>query len=133
MSYATPADLDARALPPDVANTATTTDKQAALDSAYDVINGYLSQSGYVTPIATPGDDAIEVEVAIAAWRLAVAKNLAPEQGERSNLYLRNRDAMKWLEAVNAGRIKPSGAVVDTSGATDSSTIWFGGSSKRGW
>lgn len=132
MSYATPADLDARALPPDVRSGASSAEKQAALDGANGVVNGYLAQAGYAVPVATPGDDVIEAEVAVAAWRLAMTLGLAPEQGERSNLYLRNRDAMKWLEAVAGGRVQPSGAEQATgTGATGSPIARSEG--KRGW
>jgi phage gp36-like protein len=133
MSYATTDDLDARALPPDVRSTATATDKQLALDSASAVVDSYLKQAGYTTPIAAPGDDVIEVEVSIAAWRVAVSVNLAPEQGDRSNLYLRNRDAMKWLSEVAAGRVRPFGAVVDTTEGADDYAPIVGGRKRRGW
>lgn len=110
MSYATTAQLDSLALPVDVQNAVTVPQKQAALDAAQGVIHSYLEQGGYVVPLAAPGDDIIEAEVAIASWRLAVAANLAPEGGERSNLYLRNRDATKWLEAIATGKARPTGA-----------------------
>ena len=110
MSYATTAQLASLALPVDVQNATTETQQQAALDAAQGVIHSYLEQGGYVTPLVSPGDDIIEVEVSLSTWRLAVAANLAPEGGERSNLYLRNRDAMKWLENVATGKARPAGA-----------------------
>lgn len=110
MSYATPDQLDSLALPPDVSNAATAAEKQAALDAAAGMIDSYLVQAGFTTPLASAGQDVIEVEVSIAAWRLASSKGLAPENGERSNLYLRNRDALKWLAGVAEGKTVPTGA-----------------------
>lgn len=133
MSYATTDDLDNRALPPDIRSTGTPIEKQSALDSANGIINGYLRQAGFITPIDTPGDDVIEAEVAIAAWRLAMTLGLAPEGGEKSNLYLRNRDAIKWLQAIAGGRVSPIGAIQDAQDEFEGGGIYILGDNRRGW
>jgi len=117
VSYATPAQLDSLALPVDVQNATTEAQKQDALDAAQGVIHSYLSQGGYTVPLPAPGDDLLEAEVAIAAWRLAVTANLAPEGGAQSNLYLRNKDASRWLEAIAMGKARPTGAQESQTGS----------------
>ena len=125
--YATTAELDALALPPDVAGKADVTEKEAALEAASALADSYLRQAGYVVPITTPGDDLKNAVCEIAAYNLAVSKNLAPEGGEVSNLYLRKREAIRWLERVAAGKARLEGQ--DASGGE----AYIVTDPKRGW
>ena len=125
--YATAAELDALALPPDVTGQATTEEKEAALEAASALADSYLRQAGYTVPIATPGDDLKNAVCEIAAYNLAVSKGLSPEGGEVSNLYLRKREAIRWLERVAAGKAALEGQ--DAAGGE----AYIVTDSKRGW
>ncbi len=115
MAYATPAELDALALPPDVASRVADADKTSALEAASALADSYLAAAGYTTPLSTWGDDLKAAVCAIAAFDLAVSAGLAPEDGEGSNLYLKKRDAIRWLERVARGEAKPAGVSGDSS------------------
>lgn len=130
-AYATPAELDALALPPDVASAATDAEKEAALEAASRLTDSYLAAAGYAVPLTTWGDDLKNAVCAIAAYDLAVSKGLAPEDGEGSNLYLRKRDAVRWLERVAAGTAKPSGVGQETGGSA--AVVYAITDEKRGW
>lgn len=115
MAYASTAELDALALPPDVAANVADADKTSALEAASALADSYLVAAGYAVPLASWGDDLKAAVCAIAAFDLAVSAGLAPEDGEGSNLYLKKRDALRWLERVARGQAKLSGASSTTS------------------
>lgn len=110
MAYATPAELDALALPPDVASRVADADKTSALEAASALADSYLAAAGYAVPLPSWGDDLKAAVCAIAAFDLAVSAGLAPEDGEGSNLYLKKRDAIRWLERVARGQARISSA-----------------------
>jgi phage gp36-like protein len=135
-AYATALELQQIGMPPDVDFQSDGTRETAALDVASRTADGYLSVR-YTLPLTAWGKDLTRVVAMLAAWDLAVATGMAAENGERSNLYLRQRDAIKWLEGVAAGKIEPSG-VVDSSGGSGSQGTIFGTpeivtGEKRGW
>jgi len=115
VAYATPVELDALALPPDVASRVADADKASALEAASALADSYLAAAGYAVPLPSWGDDLKAAVCAIAAFDLAVSAGLAPEDGEGSNLYLKKRDAVRWLERVARGEAKLSGASSTTS------------------
>ncbi len=131
MAYATPAELDQLALPPDVARDVTDADKTAALEAASRLADSYLAAAGYAVPLTSWGDDLKGVVCAIAAFDLAVSVGLAPEGGETSNLYLKRRDALRWLERLARGEVRPVG--VDPAPDAGAGEAFVVTDPKRGW
>lgn len=135
-AYATALELQQIGMPPDVDFQADGARETAALELASRLADGYLSVR-YTLPLTAFGKDLARVVAVLAAWDLAVATGIAPENGERSNLYLRQRDAIKWLEGVAAGRIEPAGVTDSSTNPGTQGTI-FGTpeivtGTKRGW
>jgi len=104
-------ELDDLALPPDTREGATPDQKTAAISAASAIADGHLVAGGVTLPLTSWGDDLREAVAAIAAFNLATTLGLAPESGERSNLYLRRKAALDWLTRVGEGKVKPVGLV----------------------
>lgn len=128
--YATETQLNLRALPFDVLQTATAGQKLDALEGASGVIDSYVAAGGYTTPLATFDHDIIEACVAIAAWRIAIVVGLVQELGEGSSLYIRQRNAIEWLESIASGKLALLGHT--DVGATGAKPVVHS-RPKRGW
>ena len=99
---------------------------------ASDLADGYLARQ-LTLPLSEWGDDLRRHVCAIAAYDLMTQRGYNPEGGD-SNLRLRYEDAVRWLERVASGTVRP--AVTDST--PTSSTAMPSGpvvrtSSKRGW
>lgn len=105
--------------------------KEAALDAACDVANGYLGNA-FVLPITAHGADLTRHVVAIAVWDLMTGVRGMNPDGSDETIRMRYDDAIRWLERVADGRLRPAGLV-------DSTPDVFEGASfvvttpKRGW
>lgn len=116
MAYATTPQLISLSLTPDLVANTTPEDMAVAIQAASDEADGYLNQR-YTLPLTAFGLDLTRNVCHIAAWELAVTKNLAPEGGETSNLYLRCKNARAWLRMVSKGDISPVGVIDSSSGS----------------
>ena len=128
--YATVEQLNLRALPFDVLQQASVAQKEDALMGASGMMDSYLAAGGYVTPLASFDNDIIEACVSLAAWRIAIVVGLVQELGEGSSLYIRQRNAMAWLEAIASGKLALIG--YESAGASGARPV-VRSRPKRGW
>jgi phage gp36-like protein len=90
--------------------------KQEALQTASEVINGYLGR--YTRPLLAIGLDLTRACAIIAAYDLLSSKGLNPDQSASDeNVRLRYLDIIKWLELVAKGIVIPSGILDSGVGA----------------
>jgi phage gp36-like protein len=119
-AYATTTQLSSLSLTPDLVTSSTPEEMSVAIQAASDEADGYLNQR-YTLPLSGFGLDLTRNVCHIAAWELAVTKNLAPEGGETSNLYLRCKNARAWLKMVAKGEVSPVGITDSGSGSSGGS------------
>lgn len=106
MPYASPADLEALGLPARALQGVPQGDIALALEAASALADSYL-RARYRLPLQSWGRELARAVVAIAAYDLMSRRGFNPERPEDENLRLRYEDAIRWLEAVAAGRIDP--------------------------
>lgn len=132
-AYVTTAQLEDLSLTPDVKDGATAGQKTAAVAAASAIADGHLSAGGVMLPLTSWGDDLREAVAAIAAFNLATTLGLAPETGERSNLYLRRKAALDWLARVGEGKVKPAGLIDADPGTPAVVGVSVVTNPRRGW
>lgn len=134
MAYADRTDLARLGLRSGALTGVSTGDQDAALEAASDTVDGYL-RSRYTLPLSAWGDDLRRAVCTIAAWDILTTRGFDPSKGGDEAIRLRYEDAIKWCEAVSAGRVKVTGGITTptatrsakaSSPATTSSRI-------RGW
>lgn len=82
--------------------------QDAALNAASRLADGYLNMR-YRMPLTLWGDDLKQAVCDIAAFRLMKARGFNPESADAEMLQEGERQAIKWLEALAAGKINPVG------------------------
>ena len=110
--YATPEDLTLLSLPANAMSSITDAEQQAALDAASDEADSYLG-SAFRLPLNEWGMDLRQHVCSIAALRLMNHRGYNPQAGANDTIRLCYEDAIRWLENIARGRVKPA-AVLDT-------------------
>lgn len=105
-AYISTTELERLGLTPDVAQAASVEQKSDAIAAAEAKADSYLSRR-YTLPLQQFGADLKDAVASIATFNLATTVALAPEGGNTSNLYLRYKAAIMWLEAVRDGHCDP--------------------------
>lgn len=129
-AYATITHLDEFGIPSSALEGFDSTKKQAALDAASSVANGYLG-AAFVLPLTSWGDDLRQHVVAIAIWNLVNRKGFNPD-GVDALFRMRYEDAIDWLRRVADGRLTPDG-LVDSTPETFEGASFSMSAPKRGW
>ena len=105
------------------------------IDSTSDFMDGYLGKQ-FQLPLLVFGSDITECCAVITAWRVLRTKGIRPgDHPEDSALYLDNKEKVRWLEQIAAGKVTPvvtasptlDGGFVSPAGPTVTS------SGSRGW
>lgn len=112
--YATRAELYQLAIPSAALTGISSADQDAALESASRVADSYLG-TAFELPLTLWGVDLKEAVAKMAAYRLMAVRGFSPEAGDAEQFRLQYQDAVKWLEQVAKGLVRPIG-VVDASG-----------------
>ena len=122
MAYATRAELVTYGLP-SAALTGISTDKQdAALEAASREADGYLN-SVFMLPLTAYGNDLKQHVCNMAAFMLMKGRGFAPESADADMLVMGRTQAIKWLEGVAAGKIKPYGITDSGSGGINTDDL----------
>jgi phage gp36-like protein len=128
--YATPADLVRLALTANALSGISSDDQQAALDSASSKADSYLG-AAFRLPLSAWGDDVKLAVCQIAAFSLLSRRGYNPQAAHDTTILTSHDTAIRWLEQVSRGHIKPSGVTDSAPSAVSVSRV----SSKpqRGW
>lgn len=113
MAYATRAELVTFSLPANALSTVSTTKQDDALEAASRIADGYLN-ARYRLPLVSYGSDLKRAVSDIAAFILMKGRGFSPETADADMLQSGERNAVKWLEGIAAGKISPYG-MVDSS------------------
>ena len=105
-SYATPDDFASLGIVPAALDGIADAEKQAALNSASSLADGYLGAK-FRLPILTPSADLKGVVCRLANYDLLAVRGFNPELGADVVIRDRYQDAVRWLEGVAAGKITP--------------------------
>lgn len=106
-AYATTADLNLYALSEEALRGIDPEKITAALEAASRLADGYFA-SQYTLPLKTYGVDLTMAVASIAAWILLSTAGVNPE-GHDQVYAERNASAVRWLESVMRGGVRPSG------------------------
>src|SRR5260370_19454510 len=110
--YAVIADLTLYGAPAAAFTATSTTQQQAALDAANALVDGSFADK-FVLPLLSWGKDLVKHVVAIATYDLIVVRGSNPTAPGNEDLHARWEAALKWLQGVSDGKIKPN--VIDNS------------------
>lgn len=117
-AYANEADLERFGLPTPALEELDSPTKVAALEAASEIADGYL-RSAYVLPLSAYGSDLKRHVVAIAVYDLLTRRGFDVDAGTDEHVRLRYQDAIRWLEQIAGGRIRPFSIVDATPGASE--------------
>lgn len=131
MTYANETDLERFGLPTPTLEGIDSPTKAAALDAASQIADGYL-RSAYVLPLSAYGADLTRHVVAIAVYDLLTRRGFDVDAGTDEHVRLRYQDAIRWLEQIAGGRIKPF-SIVDSTPATREGRARVSSGEGRGW
>lgn len=132
MAYANRTQLTQLGLQSAALTDVTATVQDENLDAASALADSYLA-SRYTLPLISWGDDLIRAVCVIAAWDiLAGTRGFDPEALGDQAVRMRYEDIIKWLEAIAAGDVTPSG-IVDSSTAASPMVAAAWSDTERGW
>lgn len=107
MGYATPADLAVFGVASAALSGFTDDQKQAAINAASSVADGYLRSRFQLPLTGTPTTDLTRAVCAIAVFDLLTTGGFNPEVGSDDVLRTRYKDAISWLRDIADGRVTP--------------------------
>lgn len=119
MAYATRTDLTTFSLPSGALQGVSTDKQDAALEAASRLADGYLN-ARFRLPLTGYGSDLKRAVCDIAAFILMKGRGFAPETADADMLLSAEREAIRWLEGIAAGKITPYG--MTDSGGTGANT-----------
>lgn len=93
----------------------TTAEQDAALESASRKADSYLGVV-FELPLTSWGADLKDAVCYLAAYRLMSRRGFLPESGDAELFRDNYKDAIKWLEQVAGGKVKPIDVVDSSSG-----------------
>ncbi len=105
-AYATSTDFGRLGLPAAATSNVSPQAITAALDSASRKVDGYLADE-FTLPLVTWSDDLREVVCALAAWTVLTTRGFNPDSPSDAAVRTRYDDAIRWLERVADGKIRP--------------------------
>jgi phage gp36-like protein len=128
--YAVPADLVRLAISANALTGISNDAQQGALDAVSSTAEGYMG-AAFRTPLLAWGDDLKRAVCQITAYDLLKARGFAPQAGSNDAMLASHDAAIRWLEQVSQGHVKPAGVTDSSPSAVSVSTV----SSKpqRGW
>jgi phage gp36-like protein len=129
MAYATPADLAQLGLAAGALAGVSLDAQTAALQSASDEADGYLS-ARYTLPLLVWGGDLKLRVCELAAWTVLKTRGFDPASGDAA-LRDASTDARKWLADVSARRVNPR--VTDSSPTQTPAAPQVVSNPRRGW
>lgn len=124
MAYATKTDLTTLSLPSGALTGISDLKIDAALEAASREADGYLNVP-FRLPLIAHGSDLKQKVCDMAAMTLMKARGFSPESADAEMFEAGRKAAIKWLEGVAAGKIKPIGITDSSPGnvnAEDAST-----------
>lgn len=130
MAYATLTDLTRLGIPSGALEGVSTEAKQAALDSASSLADGYLAAQ-FRLPLVEWGDDLTGHVCNLAAWQILKVRGFDPEGRADNAVRMGYEDAVSWLERVAAGRLSPQ--ITDSTPEVNDQAPVFVNNPPRGW
>jgi phage gp36-like protein len=129
--YCDPADIVGDAVPADSIEDITASERARACISVTEEVDGYLN-AAYEMPITAWGNDLRSKSAEMVAAKLFRHRGFDPDSAADKLVLEREAAAVKWLEKVAAGKLRPPG-IVDSA-----PTVFEGGSyatvqANRGW
>jgi phage gp36-like protein len=128
--YADPADMVLDAVPEEALEDISMSTRVAALITATDKADGYLNSS-YTLPITAWGED-LRAEVASIATALSFCHRGFDPTGPDKIVLDREALALKWLDRIADGKLKPPGIVDSTVDDFEGGSFIVSDTS-RGW
>lgn len=129
-AYATAEDLERLGIPDRALESVATEEREAALEAASRLADGYLAAQ-FTLPLSAWGDDLRDAVVAIAIYRVMVRRGYDPDGGGNTEIRRRYEDAIAWLERIASGKVHP--AVTDATPDVDDAAPVVISPPRRGW
>jgi phage gp36-like protein len=130
MAYATLLDLAQQGLPDPALEEIDDPTKTAALEAASKLADDYIG-GAFVLPLSSYGASLTRHVVSIAVYDLLTRRGFNPD-GSDENVRRRYEDAIRWLERIADGRLKPAD-IIDSTPDEIESASYVVTRPKRGW
>lgn len=122
MAYANRTELTTLAISEAALKNVSVDKQDAALEAASRIADGYLNVR-YQLPLASYGSDLRKAVCDIAALMLMKGRGFNPELADADVLISGQKDAIKWLEGIAAGKISPYGLVDSSQGGINTEDL----------
>lgn len=99
--------------------------------SASDEAAGYLA-SAYELPMVSWGNDLRKHVARMATYELMSSRGYKPDSGKDDQIRMGYDDALKWLNRIAAGHLRPPG-MVDSAPDVLEPEVWVASGPRRGW
>jgi phage gp36-like protein len=136
-SYCTRAELSQYGIAADALEDVSTTDQDASISGASDLIDSYLRQK-FTLPLVAWGSDIRRACAIVAVYDLIAGnRGYNPATPGDDTLRLRYEDVLAWLKMIANGQVSPE-ATDSSSGAVEgvpppSGRVRFASNAQRGW
>lgn len=129
--YCLPADIGRYGLPASVyANVPTAVLADFCLAASTEVA-GYLA-SAYTLPMVAWDDDLRDKTTQVAVLKLMRFRGYAPDSGKDDTIQMARDEAVKWLNRIADGKLRPPGMLDSTPTVTEVE-VYVDSAASRGW
>lgn len=120
MAYADVTDLEKYGLPARALQSVSEAQRAAALDAASAEADSYLNLV-YQLPLTAWGEDLKAKVCHLAVYDLMANRGYNPSAGQNDTIRTRYQDAVKWLDRVSTGKVRPTGIADSSAGGVNTS------------